>query len=71
MSCKMASFNVEQNKGGVYYNKLERCWKPYQHIDGKRVWIGRFETKEAATIEFNKAQVRQFGKDARLKHIEG
>lgn len=54
----------------THFNCRYLKWISKIKYDGKRIHLGYFNSSLEAAIAYNAAQVRYFGDDARLIHIE-
>lgn len=63
-------FHMEINKGCITFIKARRKYRVYQNIDRKRVRVGDYDTYREAVTVYNAAQIKEFGQNARLKHLE-
>jgi len=47
---------------GVYYRKENGKWRSAIGVDGKFIWLGSFDTEEAAALARKKAELKYWGK---------
>jgi hypothetical protein len=57
------------NYKGVSFDKGTNKWRAYIKFEGKRLYLGLFDTEEAAAKEYNGAAKMLFGEFARLNEI--
>jgi hypothetical protein len=50
---------------GVCFHKMEGKWRAQVNVNGKRTYLGSFETINEARAVYNKAAAKIFGKFAR------
>lgn len=64
-----------QFKGVCFYaydgKKLARPWRAYIKINGKRQWLGYFQTEADAALAYNEKAKELFGEFALLNDIDG
>jgi len=51
---------------GVYFDKARDKWAARIRKDGRKIMLGRFETKEEAANAYRQAAVREYGEFARV-----
>jgi hypothetical protein len=51
---------------GVYWCQRERRWMAAIGVDGKRIYIGRFDTPESAHVAYAAAAIKYYGQFARV-----
>lgn len=55
---------------GVTWNKTAKAWSARLGLNGKKVFLGYFNTPEEAANAYNKAKTQHFGEFARLAEVE-
>jgi hypothetical protein len=54
---------------GVYWNKRDECWLAYIGVNGKKIYLGSFDTPIEGAVAYNNAAVKYHGEFARLNVI--
>lgn len=62
-NAKRSSANTSGVKG-VYFDKASMKWRALIRVDGKKVYLGYFATKEEAGCAYRKAATEHFGEFA-------
>lgn len=68
MNAKPRKNSTSQYKG-VYWNSYHGKWSAHIHVDGRKVYIGRYATQREAALAYNQAAALHFGEYARLNEI--
>lgn len=69
-----ANRNLQSNNSsgyrGVNFHKLRKRWQASIKVEGTWIYLGMFDTKEAAAREYDKAAKHNFGEFANLNFPE-
>jgi hypothetical protein len=67
-NCKLQRNNTSGFHGVSYQKQINR-WMAYIKVNGKRKYIGVYETKEAAALAYNKAAKQYHGEFAKFNDV--
>lgn len=54
---------------GVYWRKARARWVAYITLNGKRTYLGSFQSEQEAALAYNKAAEEKYGKFAKLNNL--
>ena len=61
--------NLQNKFRGVSFDKLREKWKARISVNGKRIQLGRFDTKIQAAIRYNSFAIKFHGSFANLNEV--
>jgi len=67
---KARQTNGSSNYKGVWYDSIKSCWKASIRFQGKRHYIGQFNTELEAALAYEKLAVEIQGKFAKLQILD-
>ena len=69
MNMKALSTNKSGYKG-AYWHESKGKWISDIKVEGKKIHLGAFDTKEEAALAYNEGAIKYFGEFARLNVVE-